>query len=305
MLSIESINTFVTAAESKSFSAAAKKIGCSQAAVSTTIHNLEIDLNTTLFDRSNKYPLLTLSGKQLLSHAREMLGVYNDFVFRTTNIDKNAMSDVVIGIDPTLQFGAFMNGVNDFLFLHKGMHASIIQRGSGELINLLTQGELDIAIGVFQSEEIDNAIQIKLGSIQGEWVANPKFFEVDQLLLHSKLATTTLMTPANINESHLQELQYCQRHIEVESMNSLVTFATQGLGVAYMPSDLAKSWIEQGTLIKVFSFVNRENHDRWTVSLAVDLAHIAKAPIVDLFRAYAVDFEKTYPLNLLQWEHVE
>lgn len=72
-LSLESLQLLVTAADSGSFSAAARRLGKAQSAVSTGIANLEIDLGLTLFDRSGRLPRLTAPGERMVAEARALL----------------------------------------------------------------------------------------------------------------------------------------------------------------------------------------------------------------------------------------
>jgi len=71
--SLEYLEAFDAAAETGSFSAAARKQGKAQSRISTAIANLEIDLGLTLFDRSRKYPTLTPAGERLLKLARDII----------------------------------------------------------------------------------------------------------------------------------------------------------------------------------------------------------------------------------------
>lgn len=73
MPDVEQLRAFVTAVECGSFSAAARKLGRAQSAVSTTISNLEIDLDLSLFDRGGYRPTLTEAGESLLNHAISVL----------------------------------------------------------------------------------------------------------------------------------------------------------------------------------------------------------------------------------------
>ena len=59
MYNIEQLKMFVYAVELGSFSASARELGKVQSAVSQGIHNLEIDFNVQLFDRSTRKPTLT------------------------------------------------------------------------------------------------------------------------------------------------------------------------------------------------------------------------------------------------------
>ena len=58
-MEIREIQTFLRAAQLKSFSKAAQELGYSQAAVTIQIKNLENELGTHLFDRIGKQTLLT------------------------------------------------------------------------------------------------------------------------------------------------------------------------------------------------------------------------------------------------------
>ena len=67
------MQAFVLAAELGSFSAAARRMGKAQSAISTAIANLEIDAGVELFDRQGRSPVLTEEGKTLLPHAKGIL----------------------------------------------------------------------------------------------------------------------------------------------------------------------------------------------------------------------------------------
>lgn len=71
-LTLEQVEAFVLAARHGSFSAAARAIGRSQSTVSTAIANLEIAVDTELFDRSSRFPRLTEAGAALLQEAEAL-----------------------------------------------------------------------------------------------------------------------------------------------------------------------------------------------------------------------------------------
>lgn len=71
--SLEPLRILLAAAETGSFSAAARKLGKAQSVVSTAIANLEVDLALTLFDRSGRYPQLTQAGSRIVQEATTLL----------------------------------------------------------------------------------------------------------------------------------------------------------------------------------------------------------------------------------------
>ncbi len=92
--SLESLAAFAQVASEGSFSAAARKMGKSQSTISETIANLEVDLNVTLFDRSQRQPALTEAGQVLLGQALQVLAANDRF--------NRSASQLADGLEPRL-----------------------------------------------------------------------------------------------------------------------------------------------------------------------------------------------------------
>lgn len=69
-MNLQQLDILLTVVAAGSFSAAARKLGKAQSAVSTAISELEIDLNLQLFDRSGRYPKITEAGGRILQQAQ-------------------------------------------------------------------------------------------------------------------------------------------------------------------------------------------------------------------------------------------
>ncbi len=69
----ESLEAFLQAVETGSFSAAARKLKKSQSTVSAAIANLEADLGVTLFDRQSRQPVLTPQGQRVLPYVQSIV----------------------------------------------------------------------------------------------------------------------------------------------------------------------------------------------------------------------------------------
>jgi DNA-binding MarR family transcriptional regulator len=68
-LTLDQMRIFAAVAETGSFSAAARRLGRVQSAVSQSIAGLEDQLGVALFDRSGKTPKLTPGGTAILARA--------------------------------------------------------------------------------------------------------------------------------------------------------------------------------------------------------------------------------------------
>lgn len=74
----EAIATFVAVVDAGGFTAAARRIGKSQAGVSVTIARFEAQLGRRLFDRSRRGLELTETGQTLLDYARRMIALEDE-----------------------------------------------------------------------------------------------------------------------------------------------------------------------------------------------------------------------------------
>src|SRR3984957_16587904 len=72
-LTLDQMRVLVAVADAGSFSAAARKLGRVQSAISQSIQTLETTLGLSLFDRSGKTPRLTDAGRALVGDARALI----------------------------------------------------------------------------------------------------------------------------------------------------------------------------------------------------------------------------------------
>ena len=73
LYSPESLEAFLQAVETGSFSAAARKLKKSQSTISTAVANLEADLGVVLFDRQSRQPVLTAQGERVLPYIQAIM----------------------------------------------------------------------------------------------------------------------------------------------------------------------------------------------------------------------------------------
>lgn len=102
---LDHLRAFVSAAESGSFSAAARNLGRAQSVVSTHIALLETDLGLALFDRSARNPVLTEPGRALLNEAREVLRQCGQLEARALSLCRDPQAELRLALDDGLPYG--------------------------------------------------------------------------------------------------------------------------------------------------------------------------------------------------------
>jgi DNA-binding transcriptional LysR family regulator len=90
------LETFSKAAELSSFTAAAKALGLTQAAVSQRIQALEKTLRKSLFQRRAGRVILTEAGKTLYAHAQRILGIHRQARREITGHDAPVGGELLI-----------------------------------------------------------------------------------------------------------------------------------------------------------------------------------------------------------------
>jgi DNA-binding transcriptional LysR family regulator len=99
-LTLDQLRVLVAVADAGSFSAAARRLGRVQSAVSQAVQTLETTLRIGLFDRGARTPVLTDAGRALLDDARHLLRGAETLRARAETIAANVEPDLTLAVDP-------------------------------------------------------------------------------------------------------------------------------------------------------------------------------------------------------------
>lgn len=98
-LSLDQLRAVLAVVDTGSFSAAARKFGRAQSAVSYAIAQAEQQLSVELFDRTGHKPTLTPAGRALVSDIRAIVGRADDLHARAQAVSKGIEAEIVLVID--------------------------------------------------------------------------------------------------------------------------------------------------------------------------------------------------------------
>ncbi|MCB5180936.1 LysR family transcriptional regulator [Streptomyces antimicrobicus] len=137
---------FLRVARDSSFTAAARTLGYTQSAVSRQIQTLEDEWGVPLFDRLPRGVRLTEAGRVLLPHAEAV-----EARLATARAEIEALRTLAAG---RLRIGAFAtadaqllpSALAAFRARHPGVRVTRAEGLSAGLLQLLTAGELDLAV---------------------------------------------------------------------------------------------------------------------------------------------------------------
>ena len=112
---LESLNVFRAVVECGSFSAAARRLNVSPAWVSKSIERLEIQLGTTLFNRSTRHMQITENGQRCYSQGLEVLNHWQTLMEELSESHKSPRGKLRISVPMSWGLSEFSGVMNTFM----------------------------------------------------------------------------------------------------------------------------------------------------------------------------------------------
>lgn len=231
------LRTLLAIASHGTFAQAAGIVGLTPSAVSQQVNALEIELRTTLFDRSSRPPKLTPQGVQVLEVAKSILQLEED-------TKASLRGDQVAG---TLMLGSVRSSALNLLpkaivwirAQYPQLKTNLRISLSSTLIADVAAGRLDAAI-VAEHVGFPNALRWSPFLREPLWLIAPKGTSSDDPvdLLNSRpyIRFKSAVPLANLIDTELSRLGVVTQDIaEIDTIGSIVTCVRQGLGISVVP----------------------------------------------------------------------
>ncbi|MCL6610873.1 MAG: LysR family transcriptional regulator [Peptococcaceae bacterium] len=145
-MNLKHLETFVTVAELRSFTAAARKLFMSQPAVSFQIKSLEEDLQVTLFQRGEKRLALTEAGRLIYPEAKKMVIRYQKIKSGIDDLRGLKTGHLVAGASTTPGEYLLPLLIGGFRKKYPGIQVTLRVAGSGQVFHWLREREIDIGV---------------------------------------------------------------------------------------------------------------------------------------------------------------
>ena len=142
----DSMRVFITVAEKKNFSKAAKALSLTQPAVSFQIQTLEQYYQTMLFDRVNRHIKLTSAGELLLEYAIHMNNLQAELEKNMQQLTGHVKGELLIGASTTIGEYILPFIVGDFKKEYPDVNVTIDIMNSEQVEKLVSNRNIDIGI---------------------------------------------------------------------------------------------------------------------------------------------------------------
>ncbi|RKH42673.1 LysR family transcriptional regulator [Corallococcus sicarius] len=259
MENLITLESFVRSAQSTSFSAAARGLGLTPAAVSQNVARLEARLGVRLFQRSTRGLTLTESGERFL---RDVSGGLETLQTAIANVSASAGQPaglLKVSMPPALGLGYLVPLLKDFAARHPGVipdwhmdnrHVDLINEGFDAAIG----GGFDLPSG-FAARELARAHIIAVAS--PDYVAripppqHPSDLQHHEGILMRSPATGRLRTWALRNRAGDQESGEMRPRMILNDPEAICQCAVMGLGIAFTATFNALPYLRNGTLVRL------------------------------------------------------
>ena len=153
MIDIVKLETFIYAAESLSFSEAAKQLNLSQPTVSYQIKTLEKELGVSLFLRSGSQLQLTEAGRLLLPRARQLFNQSNEIEELLSSLQDGAAGELRIACSTTAGKYILPQLAARFCQRYPGIRVCILRCTSGDVTSHLLENEAHLGVVSFEIQD--------------------------------------------------------------------------------------------------------------------------------------------------------
>lgn len=153
-VTVRQLQIFVAAAKSLSFARVAEHLHLTPAAVSFQIKQLETISGFSLFERIGKKVGLTEAGRSLLGYAEIVMDALHDADQTMLSLKGGGDGRVTVGLVSTAKY-IVPHILARFRSLYPGVTIRLVDGNRREILNLLTNGDVELAIMGRPPDEFD------------------------------------------------------------------------------------------------------------------------------------------------------
>lgn len=251
------LQTFVTVAESGSFTAAADRLGLTRAMTSRHVQALEDRLGVRLLQRTTRRVSLTEAGLSYLERARRLLA---DFDEAETEVRGERVSPRgTLRVNAPVSFGRTHLAATLPAFLERFPELSVELTVNDRVVDLIEEG-YDVAVRIGRLTD-STLVARRLGTIAVQLAASPQYLarrgtpaNPAELERHAWLGYTYSTGPGSQRLVHSDGSEVTLRFegpLTANNGDILVEAAAGGAGIVLQPEFILRPYVDSGRLVTV------------------------------------------------------
>ena len=279
-MNFRNLQYFLTVAEEKNITHAAKKLYISQQSLSGHIAKLEDELGVALFDRGQELTL-TYAGERLSSLARRICSLEQEILRETGEISDHRRGRLRIGISYTCGRAILPYILPEFSKEHPLVEISLMEGNHDRLSEWLKNGEIDVALGYAPIEVMGAKIvqfvkerlflvcpknireEAERSAAEKDTEAREKQFDIHLLEGQPFILLKSGNRVRTLADSYMAKADFVPVVVlETENIETAFALAEQGMGITVYPeiflTTLHRNVFEENSSVDLFPLPGEE-----------------------------------------------
>jgi DNA-binding transcriptional LysR family regulator len=271
-LSLDALLVLDAIARKGSFAAAAEELHRVPSAITYTVQKLEQDLDVQLFDRSGHRARLTRAGEELLREGRHLLRAATDIECRVQRIAKGWETELRIAYNDIIPGERLCPAISEFYREGAGTRLRLAAEILEGCWDALFSGRADLVIGAPSEIPPEPGVATRpFGEMEFVFAVAPDHplaqapepIAISEILQHRIVVaadSSRNLPPRSVGLSNGQDT------LTVPTMQAKLEAQAAGLGVGFLPVNIAAAVIAAGRLVR--KQVDEESPKATRMSLA-------------------------------------
>lgn len=252
MSSFDQLEAFVTAAETGSFSAAARRLNKAQSAVSTAVINLELDCGVELFDRSKRSPVLTEAGEGLLEYARMVLHSQHEFMVHAAALGESDEIALSLAIEQSISDPSLLQLLHQFEERFPHVELELLDPGGSDVADLIRSNRADLGL-MLERETYPQGFAFRGIGYSGviAIARNDHPLVAQQPLTHAHLRPhrQIVLRSLDLEDRSHERHMFSPKVWFSESPHIIMELLSSGLGWAFLHRSVVQEKLDTGELV--------------------------------------------------------
>jgi DNA-binding transcriptional LysR family regulator len=257
-MEIRQLRAFVAIADSGTFTAGARRVHVTQAAISMQIRQLEMELGARLFVRAPRRVILTEAGEHLLLRARQILREHDAAIDEIAELAGAERGRLRIGsASAMVTTETLPNLLRELRSQHTHAEITVISGTSEALVDQILAGEMDIALvslpvearGI-QTERLSEDQLVAIASprhrLAKQTTVSPYTLAGEKLILGERGGNTRRL----IDQFFAQAGVDLTISMELSRQAAIRRMVEKDMGVGIVPLESAREEVESGRLVR-------------------------------------------------------
>lgn len=272
-LNLNLYRVFYTVAKTKSFSESSRELHISQPAISKHIQNLEYELDTLLFYRTNRGIELTPDAKDLLVYVEK---AWNFIMLGEKQLQESKElleGKISIGSQSYISNHFLKEYIKEFFQTYPNITIKITNKNRDKLFELFNQHTLDMLVIADHNDEPKEAKKLIIGKEKYCFAYNKEKMNIKNITTLEELSQNPLIIPVsdsvarkNIQKVFEDKGLIIKKKMELEDNETILNYVKEGTGIGYLLEktiegnpELQKIELEEELPSSIISLIYHEN----------------------------------------------